>query len=121
MNATLDMLRNSKRSHMITGIVIVSIFVSFVSLVFDMVIFLVHRYSFHPILHQNMNIVLSWIDAASGGYIFLSILIANAITYPFLFISAEDKSHERLVLVAGIYTTSHYLRIVLCVIIFQVL
>ena len=121
MNATLDMLVNSKKSHVITGIVIVSIFVSFLSLFFDLVTFIVKKYIFHQNLHQNVDFFTSWIYAASGGCIFLSILIANVITYPFLFKFTAGDHNKRLVLVAAIYTTSIYLRIVLCISLFQVL
>lgn len=122
MNVTRDMLVNSKKSHVITGIVVVSIVVSFLSLVFDLVTFIVKRYIFHQNLHQNVDFFVSWIYAESGGCIFLSILIANVITYPFLFKLTVGYHHQqRLGVVAAIYTTSIYLRIVLCIILFQVL
>ena len=122
MNATRDMLVNSKKSHLITRIVIVSIGVSVLSLVFDLVTFVVRKYIFNHNLHQNVDFFSSWTYAESGGCIFLSILIANVITYPFLFKLTVGYHHQqRLGVVAAIYTTSIYLRIVLCIILFQVL
>ena len=117
----MKILLNSKKSHMITGIVIVSIVVSFLSLVFDLVTFIVKDYIFQQNLHQNVEFFSSWIYAESGGCVFLSILIANVITYPFLFKLTAGYQQQRLGVVAAVYTTSIYLRIVLCVVLFQVL
>ena len=121
MNATRDMSVNSKKSHLITRIVIVSIGVSVLSLVFDLVTFVVRKYIFNHNLHQNVDFFSSWTYAESGGCIFLSILIANVITYPFLLKNEAGHREQRLGVVAAIYTTSFYLRIVFFVVLFQVL